>query len=543
MKLPTTLLTFSLLLSIILTGISCKKEEKTTPGSTEVSKKPLDTSNVHITADNGNIGLAVDVRPIYKKGYHVSKVKVDIDGALSKFSQTMDVDTLTNLGILKIKRDSLSPAQVEQFAKGVNITITAYDKSNKVVANTAEKGIMFNDSGEPFPVETDMPAIIHPVRPAEGIPYYIQKIPFVYQGNNEYITIPYATSPYPFTNIHMDQFLGEDKESLQTFYFQPAGDGSGTYFIKLNDSYYLRVENNKVVSYAGTLPGAHSSFQFKFTPDGKGGISIYSYQGGSIRQSEEQVGLPGLPPGSLNHKTPILSDNAGTALKFRFVPAGLIWSVTDLGMVMSDPILPPKKIDFAYGSVLMNCSGATLSENVGVTENRETTYTVGSEESFQLTSSNSLTVGVSTTVSASGSFAGVGASASVEVSADYNYTRTMTETQTRNFSNSITTTTEVSRSRTADLPPYSAIRAYDAVESYKNVRIPFVQKLRVAGELNGKKLSGEAIVSQLMSNQFEGLVVDVEATYVVISVRGTATIENLMKATSKQEDIPNACSR
>lgn len=533
-----------LVLAIIFTSLlfasSCKKINNTDHKNTGFTEKPLDTTTVNIPADNGNIGLTVDVRPIFKKGYIVSRVSVDIDGSLSAFSKTMDVDKLTNLAILKMKRDSLTDDQVKQFNKGVKLTIKAYDEAGNILANSTETNVVFNDSGDPFPVETDKPMIIPPVKLAAGVPYYIQKSPVV-DGEANYVLTQHKTvfqGSSLALNPMMDKFGGEGTQS-QMFYFESTGDGSNEYYIKSTQGYYLFYNDNKLYSSTSLPTNTPNAWKFKFISDGKGGVSIKPVNGNVLRMGTYTVQFPYTiyqTNGSL------LYDNQGTSIKFRIIPANIEWNVTDLGMVSNDPILPPKKIEFAYSSILENCSGATLHESIGESKTRSTSYAAGSEESFQLTTSNSVTVGVTTTVTASGSFGGIGASASVELSAEYNYTQTMSQTQSRQFTETHGEEVQVQRQRDLDLLPYTAVKAYDAIESYDHIKIPFVQRLKVAGKMNDISLSGEEIVYQLMANQFGGVVVDVQPKYVIISVRGSATIDNLMKVTTRTDDIPNACS-
>jgi hypothetical protein len=80
--------------------------------------------------------------------------------------------------------------------------------------------------------------------------------------------------------------------------------------------------------------------------------------------------------------------------------------------------------------------------------------------------------------------------------------------------------------------------AYDAVQTYPNVVVLYVQKIRVTASLNGKPLTGDEIVSQLIANQFGGVVTETGDTYVTISVRGKVNIKNLMKSVTETKTRP-----
>src|SRR5690606_36219780 len=123
-------------------------------------------------------------------------------------------------------------------------------------------------------------------------------------------------------------------------------------------------------------------------------------------------------------------------------------------------------------------------------------------------------------------------------SAGYTYTDTETKTSTNHFEASSTVETRVSFVREVTVHPYSAVSVYDAVQTYKNVQLPYVQKLRVSAVDEGVALTGEEITSQLIANQFGGVVTETGSDYVLITVRGTIQIANLMEARTDSTPIP-----
>lgn len=100
----------------------------------------------------------------------------------------------------------------------------------------------------------------------------------------------------------------------------------------------------------------------------------------------------------------LLSPNGDTEAKFRIVAAGVKWHVTDLGTEFNNPIMSPAKMDFAYKATLKNCSPATLSESIGKQDTRTSAYTMGTEESFQLSTTHEASVNLSISGTASASF-------------------------------------------------------------------------------------------------------------------------------------------
>lgn len=539
MSLNQIFLFFSLLFAFTLMTASCKKTEQVKYDNSGFTREPLDINELNIPEDNGSIGLVVDLRPIIKKGYPANKVKVEIDGDLASFSNTLAIDEFTNLAVLQIKRDDLSTTQADRFNKGVRTVITVYDASGNEVAKVNESSVLYNDSGEPFPVETSKAAKTPALRISSDIPYYIQRVNV--SENDENLVLMHPVNPlYPAGEVaYMGELMGASGQSRQTFYLEEAKDGTPYFYIKSAHGYYMCMVSNRLNFNYSLIPGSNI-FKFQLSYNEKGEITLMPYDGGMLYQTplQDLQRDPALVRGATLWSQQL----AGTSeIKFRLIAADIEWDVRDLGTVYNNPILPPKKVDFAFDNFLRNCSNGTLNESVGVQDTRTTTYSVGSEESFQLTSSHEASVGITTGVTASGAFGGVGVEASVEISASYTYTRSISETHTRNFSETKQQEIQVSRARDFMLPPYSAVKIYDLVESYKNIRIPFIQKLRVSGRMDDKKLTGEEIVWQLLTGQFGGVVTEVGEDHVIISVRGSAVMSNLMKASTNVEEVLNSC--
>src|SRR5690606_16881280 len=84
-----------------------------------------------LPVSKGHIGLVLDTRSIVKKGYKPTYASVKIDGSLDSFSNSnLEIDEFTNLATLRISRDSISEEVLDQFIKGVPISITVYDAEN-----------------------------------------------------------------------------------------------------------------------------------------------------------------------------------------------------------------------------------------------------------------------------------------------------------------------------------------------------------------------------------------------------------------------------
>ncbi|MCH7681969.1 ETX/MTX2 family pore-forming toxin [candidate division KSB1 bacterium] len=237
--------------------------------------------------------------------------------------------------------------------------------------------------------------------------------------------------------------------------------------------------------------------------------------------------------------------------RFRLI-SDIAWQVADRGTVFNQPNMPPAKLDFAYKATLINCSAATLEESIGRSEQRTTTTTVGTSESLQLFASvaRSLDVKVGISVTAEIGIdikmvaeASVAATVSSEVSIGSQYTTSQTTSSEKTWSGSESITTEVSRIRTLTLPPFTALEAWDAVKTIRNVRVPFTQVLRITATSkdDGSALSGREIQTLMLFNFVGGVVSRVGADFIDISFRGHATIDQMFESTTNVQEIPGAC--
>ena len=105
-------------------------------------------------------------------------------------------------------------------------------------------------------------------------------------------------------------------------------------------------------------------------------------------------------------------------------------------------------------------------------------------------------------------------------------------------------TIEISRVRDVQIPEFTAVEVFDAIQSIDNVQMPFVQIIRVRGFYDGTvPLTGEDISSQLLANQFGGVVTNIESDYVEISIRGTAIINKFFETESQVNEIFGECDK
>ncbi|NBC83000.1 MAG: hypothetical protein GVY19_06415 [Bacteroidetes bacterium] len=229
-------------------------------------------------------------------------------------------------------------------------------------------------------------------------------------------------------------------------------------------------------------------------------------------------------------------------LPIRMVAANITREVEDRGTVYNKPIIPPAQLDFAYESTLKNCSDALITETVGRSETQTRSYTMGTEESLELYSRHEASVDVTVGVETEASLFGQSVTASLEVSAGYTYTTSTTNTTSNTWSETVEGSVEVSRERELSIPANTAVNVFDAIQIIENVKMPFVKQLRVKGKYDDKDAqSGKEITSQLLANQFGGVVSDIKGDYVEITIKGVATINNFFEVESEVNNLEGEC--
>jgi hypothetical protein len=463
-------------------------------------------------------------------------VDLDVAGEFAPFSRELAVDQETSVTSFRVSRDSLTTAQLEALAGGIPMAISVRDDQGTELA-TYDGPVPLDSSGQPLRVTTTLPKLYPQVSIVPGRPYFIQarQDGLSVDGHLLRLTGEPSETDDPDVVLDPDFDINRPQELDEfAFYFEPT-DEPGIYVIYSdlngNGPYYLR---NAVTSLEATTetvdprdPGWQ--YQFRLDRDENALIRLQSGSGTSF-----STGLYG--EGSFHEM------GGDEYLPLRAFAANVVWDVQDFGTRFERPIVPPARLDFAYRSVLSNCSPGELVETIGNLRSETRTTTVGTEESLELFSSSENSVSVTTGLEVGGAFKAISASASVEVTNSFTFTTSRTQTTTNTWQRSDSFTQEVSSQRQITVPPFTGVEAYDSIASFDNVRMPFVQRLRVRGSYDGVvPLTGEQIVSQLVANQFGGVVSNVGADHVDITIRGTAEIANYHEAYRGVVELVGAC--
>ena len=163
---------------------------------------------------------------------------------------------------------------------------------------------------------------------------------------------------------------------------------------------------------------------------------------------------------------------------------------------------------FGFNSTLVNCGNGLLEQEVGFEESITTTYTSSFEETIGLSKRTTTNVDLTVGATAEASFFGVGGSVSAEVSTGLELSTEVTTESTVAAENTDSETTTLFSTRTVTVPSGSASLVYDAYQTYSNVKLPYVKRLRLQGThpSTSESLTGKEIVTQLEMSDFTGTI-------------------------------------
>lgn len=531
LKMKTLLQVVVLFLSTLL-FTHCTKEESVEPGVDP------ELPSANILVDDGTVGLIIDTRSIARKGYKPTEAEVSFSGALSSFSQKVTINPSTNVATLSISASDLTDAIKKQFSDGVSATIKILGAESEQLASFSDN-VKVDHSNNPVNVDTELPRNFPKLVIDPETPYFIQAITDDDAVKNKlyFLQLDYVREA-GLDPIVFKDYYEEGKEYFK-FYFEPLNDS--VYHVKMivpgRAPFYLNMSGpGNFYSYYVEKQADINKDIFKYVVkrDESGLIKIRPLSGNPLGKNVTSWYGPQVA----------YSKSPDAYIPVRLVAANITWSVEDRGTEFNKPILPPTKLDFAYKSILKNCSPAVLTETVGKSESQTKSYTVGTQESLELYSSHTASVDVTAGAETEANLFGQKATVSMEVSVGYSYTTSSTNTSTNTWEETVEETQEISRIRDVEIPAFTAVEVFDAIQVLENVKMPFVQKIRVRGKYNAvDALTGEDIVSQLLANQFDGVVSSVEQDYVEISIRGTATINNFFEVESQVNELLGECDQ
>jgi len=553
---------------LVLTVISilvfaCSKENITAPPDGTTGE--IIETDGQITAEDfdefaGEIGVVLDARPIARKGYKPTQVTININATSGNYTQTVPIDEFSFMGQLKIPLEGLSQEAKNELTSGVQITPEYKDANGNVIFTDATATVSF----QPNPSARTANAIDleetednQTITLSEDSSYYIQTMNDDGSPSNAAMR---HLSGAGFSNvITANTTLFNGNETDRIFTFVPIPNEMNTYAIRLKTSGRF-VQVSPVLINTTNFLGSHigpnltflahftqvqnasnyNAYKFKIDKVDNGSYLIKTYDGISIKQ------IPGfgltVSASAFNLRN-FQTVNAEERL-WRMVSTTVEWNVTNIGTSFLEPILPKPQTGFSFNSTLTNCGNGSLSQTVGANITETRSRTIGWEESLSVNTSNTVSVSATVEVGFEAGFFGVGGNFNLSVTAGYEHSWSSTSES----SNWEDTTDEIQESlfteRTVTVPAGSASLVYDVFQFYPNTKVNFVQRLRVEGidSETGVSLTGEEIKTQFYFNKFNGVITSIEPNSIVITLKGTVTLDKVIKTESDVQDVPANCN-
>ncbi|MFW5835743.1 MAG: hypothetical protein ACOCU3_02195, partial [bacterium] len=333
----------AIVMAYALTGLtSCNKDDEVEP---EVTHE--DGINSTVDVDSGSIGLVVDTRVIAKKGYDPYMAKISFSGDYSQYSDEVEIDPSTNIGVFRLKYEDVPAAIREGFADGVPLDITVFDEQDSELGNASFTRQAVDASNNPVNVETDLPEILPQLSLSPDTPYLL----FSETSEMVLTTVPAPAigfPPYPRGVTTRD--YDPDGDVYQEFYFEKGNDGDESEYFLLGSGGYIITDypmRQTTVEYpsGGDTKESVNLEKLVIEVDGGGWVKLRT-QSGNYYKEDIQVD-------DLDWR--VYAFNEGTEddyTRFRIINADISWTLINRGIRFNQPVLPPARLDFAYSATL-----------------------------------------------------------------------------------------------------------------------------------------------------------------------------------------------
>lgn len=549
MKTTFKLLSTYLLLFTIV--VACSKDDGGDDSgnpSTEIEELQGVDLNEFET-DAGELGISISARDIARKGYKPTKAELSITATSIPIDTVIPFDEFNNLANLAFKNENLSNEQQTELRNGVAIQVKVLDENDVEIAMKDISKLSFASSPDEEEISAnDLEDLYAKVAIREDVKHFVQ---IVTSDSEDIYGAPNSTlfpntvllgTPIVVTELSGLDYTSENTETFTTYRFEEVPGEEGVFTIA--------VHNGDDIHYVYIVPAnSELRIQSKANLIRNGGNNTGAPPNYKFKVDKVEPGLYTITPTFTGNPLALQNDrlNAGSSSAdpayFRILSFDIDWDIQAIESKFMKPILPPNNTSEAYNSTLRNCSSGLLTQSVGKSQSLQTTEILGWEESMSVSSTNDYSVSVTIGVEAETSFFGNGGKVSSSVTGSYGFSKSKTKTSTKSGGYEKSETTTISFERTQEVPSGTAITVADIYQTYENVRIPYVQRFRIKGNYqeDGQALTGQEITTQFAFNNFTGVITDVQADYIEVTVRGTNVIDRLIEVETISKDVESNC--
>jgi hypothetical protein len=542
----------SLAFIIVLTAaafLGCDNMENITPAGNGAIIEEPGVSASEFDAFAGEVGILINVRDVARKGYKPTEAVVKVGAENGDFSQTIALDPSSFMGQIRIPVADLSDAAKKELSDGVPVSVTLQDKDgNAIITDKSLGSVSFLPNPHPQNInttdlaETQEAGTIHL---SEGTNYYLQIVKQDGTPLNQSLRWNQATGYGDVMTVTTNNtFAGDQPDHVLNFI--PVPGKRNTFYIRIAATGEL-LYNSAVTNTVGTVPKIFNGPKNSH----KTNINLFLVNQRPLAQFIIEKVKDGVYVLKNNDNKPVeTATGYGLAYDFpnakpvywRIVSRDISWTVQSIGTDIVSPVLPAAQTGFSFNSTLKNCGNGTLEQTVGADFSEQRLNTIGWEESISINNSSTQSISATVGVEFDAKFFGFGATYSASVTGSLEWSQTVTSENSNYASETVTKQENYFSSRTITVPSGSASLVYDAYQFYENVRVDYVQRLRLSGiDEEGTPLTGNQIMSLFQFTRFNGVVNTIEDQSVVFTLRGHSVLDKFIETQSNVQDVPANC--
>ncbi len=560
-----TVLNTFLIAILTLTFSACSKDETPKPDS-DTDKLIESEGQVKLEefdAYKGEIGVVLDARPLARKGYNPKQVTINIKANSGDFTQTVPIEEYTFLGQLKIPLEGMSEGAINELTSGVEITPEYKDENGEIIFTEAPATVSLQ--ANPSVRKVNAATLEETTKNktltlGKETTYFIQRMKddgspdngawrFLDNPSYDYIITANVTD---FNLKESDRgfaFYSIPGE-LNTFAIIHKASGRFVQATRIN----VTLPNNNGSLVAPNLSQRtdfseiqnapdYDSFKFRFDQLEDDSYSIVSIEWG------DGFPLQQIPGYGLSFSKWVDNTKNGQRVNaeprsWRIVSTSVKWNIINIGTTFQEPILPKAETAFSFNSTLTNCGQGTFKQTVGIEKSDTSINTVGWEESLSMTTSNTVDVSATVSVGFEANFFGSTASYDMSLTAGYSHSWSSTEESSKWGDRTQEESTIIASSREVTVLPKTSSLVYDVYQFYPKTKVNFAQRMRIEGldTDTNTPLTGNEIKTLFYVNKFNGVITSIEPNSIVITLKGTITLDKVIKAESSVQDIPVECN-
>lgn len=525
--------------TLLLFTLGCSKDdEETDPGNGQI-EQVNGISAEDLENYSGDLGILINTRNLVKKGYNPAKVNITTSATQGDYDQQIDVDAFTNIGQLSVSVEGLTEATEQELRNGIDLSVEILNDSNDVIISESFTVTSFEENGNQLDIDaSSLNYTAEPLYFKEGMRHYLQ----ITNADGTYgKTIANKTGSGSLDNswIMSKESSFNSGTTSEQFYIYKFPNEENTFAIwsAITNRYLVIDPGDTILKHFGgvSYPSGLSDnslnpiYKFKIKREENGLYSINDINNNPLRRFGSNWRTAG----------------SNAVQHFRIIALDIDWETQGLDTKHLQPIFPAVDTSFGFNSTLRNCGTGSLEQEVGIQREITTTYTTSQSETIGLSGRSTTEVNVTIGATAEASYFGVGGSVSAEVSAGLEVSVEATESSTVGTERSSSETNTFFSNRTVTVPAGSASLIYDAYQTYSNVRIPYVKRLRLKASQNDNgsgSLTGQEIATQLRVTSFSGVITNIGSDFVEITIQGNMYLDNIVDTLTEVRDVAANCN-